>query len=72
MGLFAAGQSDLRSIILYTFHTYWFKGWVPVHTTMYLFIEVNNINQKNTFLSGLTNLFFCNVPIFFNYPIGHH
>lgn len=39
---------------------------------MYLFIEVNNINQKNTFLSGLTNLFFCNVPIFFNYPIGHH
>lgn len=32
MGLFAAGQSDLRSIILYTFHTYWFKGTVPVHT----------------------------------------
>lgn len=39
---------------------------------MYLFIEMNNINQKNTFLSGLTNLFFWNVPIFFNYPIGHH
>lgn len=49
MGLFAAGQSDLKSVILYTFHTYWFKGKVPVHTTMYLFIEVNNINQKNTF-----------------------